>query len=114
MSLPSGYHRDLQATKGPTLRAVGDGLRALEIAIEVVRRMSFDRPRMRAAIDGDMYATDRAIELARDGVPFREAYRRVAEEGAALAERTPEDSLSSRVSPGAPGDLMLKALRARL
>lgn len=114
LSLPSGYHRDLQATKGPILRAVTAGIEALSLLPDLVRALDFDRPRMRAAVSPDMFATDRAVELAAAGVPFRTAYRQVAEESGTLASRTPEESLAARVSPGATGDLGLAALRARL
>jgi argininosuccinate lyase len=67
-----------------------------------------------ASFGSDMYATDRAVELAAAGVPFRTAYRQVAEESGLLESRTPEESLSARTSPGATGNLGLAALRARL
>jgi argininosuccinate lyase len=114
LSLPGGYQRDLQATKAPTLRAIDRGLAALELTEVVVRQMDLDRARMEAAIDAEMFATDRAVELALEGVPFRTAYRRVADELGSLASRTPAASLAARVSPGAPGNLMLETLRARL
>ena len=114
LSLPSGYHRDLQATKGPILRAVSAGIEALSLLPALVRALDFDRARMREAISADMYATDRAVELAAAGVPFRTAYRQVAEEAAELGSRTPEASLAARTSPGATGHLGLAALRARL
>jgi argininosuccinate lyase len=114
LSLPTGYQRDLQATKPPILRALGAGLGALALLPDLVRALDFDRDRMRAAISPDMFATDRAVELAREGLPFRDAYRKVAEEPHELSGRTPEASLAARVSPGAPGDLMLAQLRARL
>ena len=74
LSLPSGYRRDLQATKGPILRTVSAGIEALSLLPELVRALDFDRARMRAAMSSDMYATDRAVELAAAGVPFRTAY----------------------------------------
>ena len=114
LSLPSGYQRDLQATKGPVLRAAAHGLAALELLPDLVLGMSFDRERMRAAITPDLYATDRAVELAREGVPFRQAYRQVAAELDGLVGRSPDESLRARVSPGAPGDLGLDRLAARL
>jgi argininosuccinate lyase len=114
LSLPSGYHRDLQATKGPVLRALGHGIEALSLVPELVRRMELDRVRMAAAISPDLYATDAAVELSAKGVPFRTAYRQVADSLESLGERRPEESLKARVSPGATGDLMLEVLRARL
>jgi argininosuccinate lyase len=114
LSLPSGYHRDLQATKAPTLRAIAAGLRAVALLPDLVRALEFDRAAMRAAITPELHATDRAVELARAGAPFRDAYRRVAAELGDLAGRTPEASLAARVSPGACGALGLDRLRARL
>jgi argininosuccinate lyase len=114
LSLPSGYHRDLQATKAPVLRAMSSGLVALSLVAELVHELSFDKERMLGAVSADMFASDRAVELAREGVPFRTAYRQVAEELPALAGRRAEDSLAARVSPGAPGALLLDALRERL
>jgi argininosuccinate lyase len=68
---------------------------------------------MRAALDPSMYATDLAVDLARRGLPFRDAYRQAADP-ARWAEGDPEASLAARVSPGAAADLRLDALRARL
>jgi argininosuccinate lyase len=114
LSLPSGYHRDLQATKGPVLRALARGVESLGLVPDLVRQMELDRERMAAAITADMHATDVAVELAAKGVPFRTAYRQVADGLGALGERSAAESLSARVSPGATADMMLGVLRARL
>lgn len=114
LSLPSGYHRDLQATKGPVLRALTSGLDALALVPQLLANLKFDGAQMRAAISSDMYATDRAIELTAEGVPFREAYRQVADELDRLVEQSPEESLAARVSPGGAADLRLDILRERL
>lgn len=113
LSLPSGYHRDLQVSKGALVHAFGRGIAALRLLPELLRQLRWDQARMRAAIDASMYATDLAVELARDGVPFRDAYRDAAEP-ARWAERDPAQSLASRVSPGAAGDLRLDVLEERL
>ena len=60
-----------------------------------------------------MYATDLAVDLARQGMPFRDAYREAANP-ARWAEGDPQRSLQARVSPGAAANLRLDALRARL
>jgi argininosuccinate lyase len=114
LSLPSGYHRDLQATKGPVLRALAHGNDALGLVPDLVLRMELDQARMAAAITADMHATDVAVELAGKGVPFRTAYRQVADGLASLGARSAGESLAARVSPGATADMMLGVLRARL
>ena len=113
LSLPSGYQRDLQATKPPLIRAFERGLAALALVPGLVREMTLNRERMGAAISADMYATDIAIERARDGMPFRDAYRSpvTADD---LSGRTPEGSAADRVSLGACGNLALDRIRARL
>ncbi|MBL9104442.1 MAG: argininosuccinate lyase [Myxococcales bacterium] len=114
LSLPSGYHRDLQATKAPVLRAFERGLQGLALVPELVANLIVDAARMRAAIDPELHATDRAIELAAAGVAFRDAYRQAAAEMPQLAGRTPEESLIKRVSLGGAGNLGLERLEARL
>jgi argininosuccinate lyase len=115
LSLPSGYHRDLQASKAPTLRAFDRGLAGLALAPALIATLELDPARMRAAIDPELHATDRAIELARAGVPFRDAYQQVAREmHTTLQDRSPEHSLAARVSLGGAANLGLDRLHARL
>ncbi len=115
LSLPSGYQRDLQYSKGSLVHAFGHGLGALALLPDLLARFAWNAEAMSAAIDPPMYATDAAIEQAAAGVPFREAYRRAAEAASAAGQgRTPEASLAARVSPGAAADLRLPVLRERL
>jgi argininosuccinate lyase len=115
LSLPSGYQRDLQISKGALLHGFGQGLPALALLPDLLTRFEWNAARMRAAIEPSMHATDVAIEAAASGVPFREAYRKAAQDATgAGAGRTPEQSLAARVSPGAAGDPRLHELRARL
>ena len=113
LSLPSGYHRDLQISKGALFHGFGKGLAALALLPDLLRNLEWKPDTMRAAIDPSMYATDLAVDLARQGTPFREAYRQASdparwEAGDAAA------SLAARVSPGAAADLRLDVLRQRL
>lgn len=114
LSLPSGYHRDLQYTKGPLLRACRHAQLVLGLVPDLLSTLSFDKDAMLAAIDPGMYATDRAVELTAEGVPFRQAYQEVAGSLGALGERTAKGSLEARTSPGGCGDLRLEALEGRL
>ncbi len=114
LSLPSGYQRDLQVTKAPLVRAVERGLDALALLPRLVGGMELDRDRMRAAITPEMFATDRALELALAGVPFRDAYRDVGRTAEESLGRTPEASLVARISLGSCGALGLDRMRARL
>lgn len=115
LSLPSGYQRDLQFSKGSLFHGCRHGLAALELVPDLLARMQWNEPAMRAAIEPAMYATDVAIEQAAAGVPFRDAYRAAADAATASGQgRTPEASLKARTSPGAGNDLMLDVLATRL
>ncbi|HEV2539143.1 MAG TPA: argininosuccinate lyase [Frateuria sp.] len=115
LSLPSGYQRDLQFSKGSIFHGMAHGLAALELVPELLRRLRWNEAAMRAAIEPAMYATDVAIEQAAQGLPFRDAYRAAAAAVATAGEgRTPERSLAERVSPGGGADLRLEELAARL
>lgn len=115
LSLPSGYQRDLQYSKGSLVHGFGHGLAALALLPGLLEGLQWNAEAMRAAIEPSMYATDVAIESAIAGVPFREAYRAAADAASAAGQgRTPEASLQARTSPGAAGDLRLDTLRQRL
>ena len=111
LSLPSGYHRDLQFSKEPFLRAFGHGLDALALVPDLLDKLAWQHDAMRAAIDDGMYATDKALELARDGVPFRDAYVRAAAEPLPSFGADPDASLRARADAGFAD---LAPLRARL
>jgi len=115
LSLPSGYQRDLQFSKGGIFHGVQRGLMAMELMPDLLARVQWNEASMRAAIEPAMYATDAAIEQAASGVPFRDAYRAAASDARSAGQgRTPEQSLAARTSPGAHADLRLDELRTRL
>ena len=114
LSLPSGYQRDLQATKPPFLRAFRKGLQALELLPDLLKSFEWQTERMRASITSEMLATDRALDMARDGVPFRDAYKTASAESAAISDEGISQSLTNRVSPGGCGQLETELLETRL
>lgn len=114
IALPSGYHRDLQLTKAPLIRAFSTTIEALALIPNIVESMEFDRARMVAAIDRDMFATDEAVNLSTSGVPFREAYQQVSENLSQLESVDPHASLAARVSLGGCANLGLDVLLERL
>jgi len=114
LSLPSGYQRDLQATKPPLLRAFGKGLQALELLPELLASFEWQPERMRRSITPEMLATDRALDLTRSGLSFRDAYRTVANEIHDISNEDIAQSLANRVSPGGCGQLEIGLLSSRL
>ncbi|MGQ0702065.1 MAG: lyase family protein [Gemmatimonadales bacterium] len=76
--LTSGYHRDFQLLKEPVIRGLGRALELLGVVGLVVPRLGVDRARARAALEGELLATDEVMRRVERGVPFRRAYREVA------------------------------------
>src|SRR5699024_10951835 len=115
LSLPSGYQRDLQPSKGSLWHGFSRGMQALSLLPDLLVRFQWNAAAMREAIEPAMYATDVAIEQAAAGVPFRDAYRAAPETAASAgAGRSPEQSLKERTSPGASGQPRVEILRDRL
>lgn len=75
--LPSGYHRDLQLLKAPLFRAHDTTMMMLAVFTRVMEGLEVDEARCRAAMGPELFATEEALRLVREGVPFREAYRLV-------------------------------------
>jgi len=113
LSLPSGYHRDLQIGKGALVHGFGRGLAALSLLPDLMRNLEWRPDALDAALEPSMYATDLAMDLARDGVPFRDAYLQAADP-ARWAAGDPQRSLGARTSPGSAADLRLDVLLQRL
>jgi argininosuccinate lyase len=76
--LPSGYQRDLQLIKPPLFRGID-----LAFATASIMSMAIGGVRFRAdqiTLDPAIHAAEEANALvAREGIPFREAYRRIGE-----------------------------------
>jgi len=75
--LPSSYDKDLQEDKEPLFDAVDTLDALLPVVAGVVHTMRVNADKMHAALDAAMLATDLADYLARRGVPFRDAHRKV-------------------------------------
>ncbi len=77
-SLMSGYNRDVQLTKAPLMNGVQTTLDCLEAMRRVLTGIEIDKERCAAGLTDDVYSTERVLELVATGVPFRDAYRKVA------------------------------------
>ena len=76
--LQSGYQRDLQRLKVPLFRSIDLAVDSVDIMAHVLEGMRFNPDNI--TLDPGIFATAEAYRLVtEDGVPFRDAYRRVAE-----------------------------------
>ncbi|MGD1976377.1 MAG: argininosuccinate lyase [Gammaproteobacteria bacterium] len=74
--LTSGYHRDLQLIKAPLFRAIDLATDVLQVLEAAIGQIHFIPENIR--MEQTLYATEEAYRLVvEQGVPFREAYRRI-------------------------------------
>lgn len=77
--LPSGYHRDLQRLKSPLFRSIDLAIDSVDIMAYVLEGLHFRPDNIK--LDDGIFATAEAYRLVREeGIPFRDAYRRVAKQ----------------------------------
>jgi argininosuccinate lyase len=75
--LPSGYQRDLQLLKAPLFRGIDLAAQTLDLLPSAIAAMSFKPQNIK--LDPSIHAAEQAYAMViAEGIPFREAYRRIA------------------------------------
>ena len=70
----------MQLLKEPTFRALETTTSCLNIMSLVVEHLSVDVAACERAMTPELFATHKAYELVKKGIPFREAYQTIAKE----------------------------------
>jgi argininosuccinate lyase len=76
--LPSGYQRDLQLIKAPLFRRSTVCLESLDIMAAALPQVRFRPERHPPGSRTSTPAAEANALVAKEGIPFREAYRRIA------------------------------------
>lgn len=79
-NLISGYHRDLQLTKEATMKGFSITLDSLSVMTLVIKNLGVNKQECSRAMTPELFATKRAYDLVQKGMPFRDAYKKVAQE----------------------------------
>lgn len=77
-NLISGYNRDAQLTKGPVISGIEITQNSLRIAILLFKEIKVNSDKCAIGMTDELFATKRVYDLVKEGVPFREAYQKVA------------------------------------
>ena len=112
--MPSSYHREWQLLKKPFLELLDKGLEVLDITARMLPGLQIQEDACREASSDDLYAAQEAYRLVKvEGIPFRDAYKRVAGQ---IQDRTfkPDRSAPEHSHTGAPGNLGLAQTRQEL
>lgn len=106
--LRAGYSRDLQETKEPLFESLDGTYDSLEVLAPLVSGLKVNEEELIGAFSGEVFSTDEVFDLVRDGVPFREAYRKVKNnldsEAGRISEDEIRDSIDYRDHLGGPGN----------
>lgn len=119
-NLISGYHRDLQLSKAPTMKAVELIETLLEIAQALVENIEPNEEKLIEAFTPEIFAADQANDLVAKGVPFREAYAQVkarlqnSSSNQTVSKEVIIQNLKSKKHLGAAGNLGLDRLKKQL
>lgn len=116
-NLESGYHRDLQLTKGPVITAFGTLLETLAAAELLIRHTEIDPEQLEAACTPEIFAAEYAnLLVKKEGISFREAYKKAGDAilpGGGTTDRALQPAAMMRACRqlGAPGNPGLERLQ---
>ena len=111
ISLPSGYHRDLQLTKRSLVSSFDISLKSLCILPKLIKSIKVNKKNSLEYIDNEMKMTDKVYALVNEGTPFRDAYNKVKNSN--NMSQFSETNIAN-YSEGSPGNLKLNVLEKRL
>ena len=74
----SGYNRDLQLTKEPTMKGFETTTACLSIIKLVYEHLRVNKERCSQAMTEELFATEEVYKLVKKGVPFRKAYKSIS------------------------------------
>jgi argininosuccinate lyase len=112
--LPSGYNRDLQEAKEFLLEGISTTRASVRIMAPLVSALEVDEAALARGFTPDVFATDRALELVGQGMPFRDAYRHVKEHLGELGSSDPRKAIAAKKHLGGTAGLDLAYLEGRI
>ena len=111
-NLPSGYHRDLQLVKEIIVPAIQDMKACLEILTFSLEEIQVNKDILEDPKYDYLFSVDTLNELVQNGMPFRDAYKKMGQEiqeGTFKAKRD-----ISHSHEGSLGNLCLDEIRAKM
>ena len=111
--LPSSYHRDLQLLKRPVILGLRQADELFGVLVRLIPALTVNTEATAAASTDELYAAHQAYVYVQEGLPFREAYRKVAQQ---IQEGTfaPDRGALTATHLGGAGNLGLDELSAEL
>ena len=76
-NLPSGYNRDLQLTKKLLMESIEISKSIISIITLVLKNLKPNKKTLEKSMTKELYATEKALNLTKKGIPFRDAYKKI-------------------------------------
>ena len=76
-NLPSGYNRDIQLTKKPLMESIEISKSIISIITLVLKNLKPNKKTLEKSMTKELYATEKALNLTKKGIPFRDAYKKI-------------------------------------
>lgn len=115
-NLPSGYHRDLQFIKDRIVPAIDEFTLILRVLLHVAPQIQPVEDILNNPMYQHLFSVDRVDELVKTGMPFRDAYRQVAQEikEGAVMHAPQAGANDTQAALGSVGNVGIGELRKRV
>jgi argininosuccinate lyase len=113
-NLTSGYHRDLQNVKAAVMQAVESMIGMLAAADHALAGLRFDDEKAKMRLQAELFATHLANKYVAEGMSFRDAYRKAADDLPGLEVPSTEHITGSYSHVGSIADGVAEGYGARI
>ena len=95
--ISSGYLKETQVVKEATIKALELAVRSISIMTLQIQGIKINEKKCNESCTPELFAADEAYDLAKKGVPFREAYKQIGQHLNKLKSRDPVKELEKRL-----------------
>lgn len=103
--LPSGYNRDFQETKAPLMHGFDMTNHCVLVMTHLLKHLEVNKGACESAFTTEVFATDQAMRLSAQGMPFRDAYKHVGQNLDAVKLEDATANIKLKTHTGATGNL---------
>jgi argininosuccinate lyase len=114
-NLPSGYNRDYQESKRLLIQSFKTLHQMLSVTKVVFQNLTPNQKNLEDKMIPEIYSADVAYQMVKnDGMPFREAYKKVGENLDLVKNQDPVENIKSKTHIGSTGNLKLQDYDERI
>lgn len=113
-NLISGYNRDLQDSKKPFIEALDVVQDSIKVTNILINNLLPRKEKLEEALSDEIFAAHKALELVSQGMPFRQAYKKVGANLSALTIKDKSKFLTLSTHIGGTANLQLNQYQSKL